>query len=83
MGHARQGLTLLAFVFGGIYEAITRARLFEEEGIGRSLAKWFGSFLIGGLWGLVVMVSMVGADWVIMYPDYAAEACGETAAHHF
>eukprot|EP01048_Picozoa_sp_COSAG05_P000126 COSAG05_NODE_3_length_51333_cov_129.132080_26_plen_509_part_00 len=83
-----QGLTNLAFFFGGIYEAVTRARLYggggggggSSESLIGALGKWFGAFVIGGIWGFGVMLSMVGADWCIMYADYQAEVCGLNSA---
>jgi hypothetical protein len=71
-----QGLTNLAFVIGGIYEAFTRARLFENETMGKAMGKWFLAFLIGLVWHFAVMLSMVLADWCIMYSDYQIEVCG-------
>lgn len=71
-----QGLTNVAFVLGGLYEAITRSQLFEEESIGRSLLNWVASCTIGTMWGFMVLLSMVGANWVIMFPEYQAENCG-------
>ena len=42
-----QGLTNVAFLMAGVYEAIVRARLFDEETIGRTLLNFFGSFFLG------------------------------------
>ena len=42
-----QGLTNVAFLMTGIYEAFVRARLFDEETIGRALLNFLGSFFLG------------------------------------
>ena len=75
-----QALTNAAFFCGGIYEAVIRARLFEEETIGKALGQWFGSFLVGLVWTGFVFGPMVGLNWVISFPDYQMEACGAGAA---
>ena len=75
-----QALTNAAFFCGGIYEAVIRARLFEEETIGKALGQWFGSFLVGLIWTGFVFGPMVGMNWVINFGDYQMEACGAGAA---
>jgi hypothetical protein len=62
-----QGLTNLAFFFGGIYEAVTRVRLFgPEESVGKVIGGFFGSFFVGSFWQLNVMMIMVNMNWIIM-----------------
>jgi hypothetical protein len=44
-----QGLTNVAFPMAGVYEAIVRARLFDEETIGKTMLNFIGSFFVGSL----------------------------------